>query len=61
MKRTLIALTAIIALTGCTRSQLNAWVAWYNDDPDAATEFSQRPEVQEQLLGARTGHNSRNG
>jgi hypothetical protein len=50
MKRKLISLLAIVGLTGCTPAQLRAWVEWHNNDPDAAVEFANRPEVQADLM-----------
>ncbi len=47
--RRLLAL-ATIPLVGCTPAQVRAWVAWHADDPEAAIEFAQRPEVQADLL-----------
>jgi hypothetical protein len=40
---------ALVALMGCTPNQIRAWVRWYGDDPEAAVEFANQPEVQEAL------------
>jgi hypothetical protein len=54
MKRKLISLLAIVGLTGCTPAQLRAWVEWHNNDPDAAVEFAQRPEVVAELANSQS-------
>lgn len=36
---------AVVALSGCTVEQLDAWLAWHADDPAAAIEYANRPEV----------------
>jgi hypothetical protein len=51
VKRKLISLLAIVALTGCTPNQIRVWVGWYQTDPDAAIEFANRPEIQASLRG----------
>ena len=48
MKR--ILLLALVTVTGCTPAQIRAWVGWYENDPDAAIEFANRPEIQSELL-----------
>jgi hypothetical protein len=40
---------ALVALMGCTPNQIRAWVRWYGDDPTAATEYANQPEVKEAL------------
>jgi hypothetical protein len=45
MKRRYLPFVAL-ALTGCTQAQINAWLTWYETDPDAAVEFAQRDEIQ---------------
>ena len=52
MRRRVIALLGLIPMTGCTPAELAAWVQWYANDPVAATEFANRPEVQEALAGS---------
>lgn len=52
--RRLIAGAALLALTSCTQAEIKAWVGWYEQDPEAATEFANRPEVQADLLGGTT-------
>jgi hypothetical protein len=52
MKRVLIVLAIVMSMTGCTRSQINAWMRWFNEDPDAALEFAARPEIQAELTGS---------
>jgi len=40
----------LIALTAaCTPGQIRAWVDWHDQDPVAAEEFANRPEVQSDL------------
>src|SRR5262245_38472927 len=36
----------LVVLVGCTPAQITAWVRWHNDDPEAATEYANRREVQ---------------
>jgi hypothetical protein len=45
----LIGLLALGTVTGCTPNQIRAWVNWYETDPEAATEFANRPEIREEL------------
>ena len=40
-----LALVALIGATGCTPAQVRAWVAWHDEDPEAAVAFAQQPEV----------------
>lgn len=43
----------------CTPKEVRQWHTWYNQDPDAAVEFANRPEIQEQLnSGASRENNS---
>lgn len=42
-------LLALPILASCTPAQLAAWVEWHSQDPVAATEFANRPEVQADL------------
>lgn len=37
---------ALVGLCGCTPRELAGWVDWYELDPQAATEFANRPEIQ---------------
>lgn len=46
MKKLIVIVAALVALTGCTRSQLDAWVRWYQSDPTAAVDYAEQPEVQ---------------
>lgn len=43
---------ALVALMGCTPSQIRAWVSWHEQDPEAAVAFANQPEVQEALAEA---------
>jgi len=44
------ALAALILITtGCTWQEINTWVAWNNEAPEAAQAYIQRPEVVESL------------
>jgi Transglycosylase-like domain len=51
MKRTLRTIAGIAALgiaaTGCTPSQIQAWVDWHDTDPAAADAFLETPVFQE--------------
>lgn len=40
---------AVLALTGCTGPQIEAWVSWHDHDPAAAEAFADLPEVQQAL------------
>ena len=46
-------IAAVVALaagcTACTPTQLDKWVTWYEQDPGAALEYANRPEIQAQL------------
>lgn len=55
MRRLLVVMVALVALTGCTSSQIRAWVRWLGDDPDAALEFANRPEIQAELAAGTDG------
>ena len=57
----MVALVAIVALTACTPAQLEQWQLWHSLDPDAALEYANRPEVQQQLAGAADVLKSRSG
>jgi hypothetical protein len=46
VKRILITAIALLTLTGCTRSQINAWLNWEATDPDAAHAWLTTPEGQ---------------
>jgi hypothetical protein len=48
----------VLFMTGCTRAQVTAWVAWHETDPAAAEEFANLPEVQA-ALHARTPQRTR--
>ena len=54
LRRTVIgcvlALVVVYALTGCTRSQVDAWLAWWQTDPQAAEEFANQPTIQTELF-----------
>ena len=43
---------AVTALTGCSDAQIAAWLAWHHEDPAAAIEFANHPDVQAQLRDA---------
>jgi len=49
MRRTAHVLALIASCTGCTGHQLALWVDWHADDPTAAIEYANRPEVQAEL------------
>ena len=49
MKKIRLALMVIVAAlttAACTPQQLRDWVAWNEQDPAAAQEFANRPEIQ---------------
>lgn len=50
MKRRILAAAAAAlitgALTSCTPEQIQNWVAWHDQDPAAAEEFANLPEIQ---------------
>jgi hypothetical protein len=48
--RKILPFAFLATLTGCTPAELRAWVVWYGNDPVAATEFANQPEVQADLL-----------
>lgn len=49
-RRPLAALAALaLAATGCSRTDLAAWVAWHDTDPAAAEAFAADPDVQADL------------
>jgi len=49
--RTILRALALVAgLTACTPTQVDKWLSWYQQDPDAAIEYANRPEVQAQLV-----------
>ena len=39
----------LIALTGCTTSEIGAWLDWHAQDSEAAVSFANQPEVQADL------------
>lgn len=43
--RRLLALAALVSVVGCTPGELRAWVAWHDQDPDAAVAFAEQPDV----------------
>jgi hypothetical protein len=42
-------LAALAGATACTPQEVRHWVAWHAQDPAAAEEFAQQPEVQASL------------
>ena len=44
-----LALTGVLAATGCTNSQVAKWLEWHSQDPAAAEAFANQPEIQESL------------
>lgn len=40
-----LALLLLVPLVACTPRELRAWVAWHDQDPEAAVAFAQQPEV----------------
>lgn len=50
MRRFLVPIL-LLAITGCTPGQIEAWSDWYRADPNAAVAFAEQPEIQAQLGG----------
>ncbi|MET0786321.1 MAG: transglycosylase family protein [Paenisporosarcina sp.] len=48
-KRCITVLSIVVSLAACTPRELAGWVSWYEQDPVAAVEFANRPEIQAQL------------
>lgn len=46
----LAAIPLIAATSACTPAQIAAWVDWHNQDPAAAEEFANTPEIQDLLI-----------
>ena len=44
-----LALTTVAGASGCTPDEIQAWVAWHQQDPAAAEAFAAKPEVQAAL------------
>jgi hypothetical protein len=55
MKRALI-VAAAAATAGCTPAQFAAWDEWYDQDPQAAVEYANRDDVQDNIR-LDTNHN----
>lgn len=49
MRRLIPLVAVIVALTGCTPRQIEMWLEWHEQDPAAAEEFANRPEIQAEL------------
>jgi hypothetical protein len=50
--RRAVAITALVAVTGvtgCTPAELDAWLGWHAQDPAAAVEYANQPDVQASL------------
>ena len=59
MKVRLVIITGIMLLSvGCTNRQLSQWIDWHNQDPVAAEEFANRPEIQQQLNSGSSRENN---
>jgi hypothetical protein len=39
-----------VVLSGCTPQEIDAWLAWHNNDPEEAQAWLARPEVQHDLM-----------
>ena len=50
----------LIALgaTGCSNQAIADWVAWWQEDPTAAEQFAQQPEIQQALANRSTRSSS---
>jgi Transglycosylase-like domain len=49
MKRTIAVIMLVVISTSCTPEEVDKWIGWFSQDPVAATEFANRPEIQEAL------------
>jgi Transglycosylase-like domain len=47
-----LAAMTVGVLTACTPNQIADWIEWHHQDPAAAEEFANRPEVQAALVGS---------
>ena len=48
MKRVAV-LSIVVVLSSCTLEQVALWQAWFDQDPDAALEFANSPQIQAEL------------
>ena len=39
----------VLGATGCSNQAIADWVAWWQEDPTAAEQFAQQPEIQQAL------------
>ena len=51
-RRILSIVLLAFGVTACTPTQIDKWMSWYEQDPTAALEYANRPEVQAQLQDA---------
>ena len=49
MKRLLVGVAALLALTACTPDQIQKWLQWHDRDPESADEFAQQDWVRDSL------------
>jgi hypothetical protein len=52
LKRALIGLVALVALTGCTPQEVSDWLKWNSADPASAQAYLSQPEVAAQMASA---------
>jgi hypothetical protein len=50
----------MIGTVGCTNAQVAEWVKWYEQDPVAAVEFANLPEIQASLNSRAPSQNNTN-
>jgi hypothetical protein len=44
----------LLSTVACTPSQINSWLEWHAQDPEAAVEFANRPEIQAELTNSQS-------
>ena len=47
--RKFIPILLLVAITGCTSSEVDRWLAWWHDDPEAAEDYANQDWVQRSL------------
>ena len=56
MRKLLLPILLVIATTGCTAGEVERWLAWWEDDPNAAVEYANQDWVQRSLEWGCTGY-----
>ena len=52
LTRAILVAAGVLLFAACTPAQLAEWQEWHRQDPVAAVEYANRPEIQAQLAGA---------